>query len=144
MRRLFPVVVVLPLALSACGEGFTEELRAQAWDVRQCSEYRDVPAAEEAADIRADMADGTIPAEEHEQAEEWASQLEAAEASDEVDDAQVRHVILAEDQGDIDNMCTGWLWDYRASQSDYLDGYEDFDEEAARDAGLLREGPFNF
>lgn len=142
MRRLFPVVLALPLTLVACGEGFTEEVRSQAWDVHKCAEYRDTPAAEEASAIRADVASGTIPAEDHEEAEFWISELDLVEASEEVDEAQVRHIIEVEDVGDIDNMCTGWLWEYHSSQDGYYDGYEDFDESAARDAGVLREGPF--
>ncbi|AIT62255.1 hypothetical protein [Corynebacterium doosanense] len=137
--RAVALFLPLPLVLAACGtaEFENEEDKGRAWDVYQCSVYRNLDAGAEADAIEADIADGTVPAEP---AQEWVDNLRRA-VSD-LGEAQVRHVMPMEDVGDLKNMCTGWLWEYRKSDPEYLVGYESFTLEDARDAGVLREGPF--
>lgn len=137
--RVAGLLLPLPLILAACGtaEFENEDDKGQAWDVYQCSVYRNAEAGAEADAIEGDIAAGTIPAEP---ALEWADTLRKA-VSD-LGEAQVRHVMPMADVGDQKNMCTGWLWDYRKADPEYLVGYESFTVEDAREAGVLREGPF--
>lgn len=139
MLRSRVAVLLVPVALVGCAQAEfqDEESKRQAWDVYQCSLYRDVEARAASEEIRADIVSGEAA---EGQAQEWADTLD--QAVTDLEHAQVRHVMPMASVGDFKNMCTGWLWDYRKTQLGYLDGYESFTLQDARDAGVLREGPF--
>lgn len=136
--RLIPLVLAGALSLTGCAAepSFEDpEVKRQAWDVYQCKEYRERAAVSEAKAVQADLDAGRL--DDVVEAKAWVQALnDAAEHSE---DATVAYVMPLDNRDGMDNMCTDWPWEYRTNQDDYLDGYDAFTEDQARDAGVLVE-----
>lgn len=138
VSRALPLVISVPLLLSSCSTSTSFEdpgVKEQAWDVYQCKEYRERPAADEATAVRADIDQGAV--DDEAEAKAWAKALD--DAAEHSSDATVGFVMPLENRDGMDNMCTGWPWEYRTSQDDYRNGFEVFTEQDAKDAGVLVE-----
>lgn len=137
MRKyLIPLVVMLPLALAACGserpDGFdNEEQKERIWSAYRCDSYGGVDATFERSDILMSILHDDIPMDEVPEAKRWERRLERA---DTVSDA-----MEYKDVEGISDMCSGWLWDRYAESTHYSMGYEDFTLDKAREAGIVGE-----
>lgn len=132
-KRLFPIVLAIPLVLAACGgreDGFaSEEQKERVWSAYKCDAYGNITAASERMDILMGIIGDRYHMDEVPEAQRWERRLERANT--------VSDAMEYKDVDGITDMCSGWLWDKYAESDHYSKGYEDFTLEQAQEANIV-------
>lgn len=130
--------VALAGALSACSgggvDGFPDQhTKELAWDAYNCDNFGRLTAKAHATDINLKILWGEIPQQDIAEAKRWVSKLQ---------DLGVETVADAMEYTSGEgytNLCSGWLWEWHKSQEDYWEGFDSFDIDTAREAGIVTE-----
>lgn len=132
-KKLAICLVALTLGIAGCSsdvDGFKdEETKRLAWDAMNCAAYGRLDAGPVRSDLQLDLLHDNVSPDEVDQAEWWSDRLSKAQK---VEDA------MQYESGDgFQDMCSGWLWERHKKTSNYMDGYDEFTLEDARDAGIV-------
>lgn len=140
MKRAAITIASLNLAwgLLACApsgvDGFPDQRSKElAWEAYNCTNYGRQSAQAVATKLNLEILSDEIPSDELGEARRWANKLQGPRV-DTVDD-----VMEYASGPDYTNVCSGWLWERRKSQPEYWSGFDDFDFDAAREAGVVAQ-----
>lgn len=128
MNRTIPTLITagaLALTLTACGVQWDEDTKRTAWDRRACQDLSRLDGDTVASTVSIAQLSGDIPSDQTSDAASTATAL-----------------LRADKAGDVVNPqggwgCDGWLWGWWQKRDSYLDGYEEFTQEEAEQAGVL-------
>lgn len=127
-------LLALVLAISACASGVDgfrdEQTKRLAWDAVNCEALKRLDVGPVQAEISMDLLRNDVPPDEIEDARWWSDRLERAD--------KVEDVMQYESGDGFSNLCAGWLWERKKKEQGYMDGYDDFTVEDAREAGVVK------